>query len=392
MTPKLYLERKVEKGLQLKDARIIEAFLANEAAMKGKVVSSLLADAGYLAILCLDIPGIETWSTNDVITAMAKGREMKQNAARKYLWTIRYFCQWLVDTGMNPSIDMARLKKVKLPATQLITKTSSDMLTEGEVKQMIDAARSSRDRALISLLYESGMRPIEVCRLTWKDITFDEYGCILHTRGKTGKERRIRLLMARQHLAAWQADYGKIPAPTDPVFTTVYAPRAPLKYETLKRIFGDLVQNAGIQKKVNPYIARHSRVTHLLAQGMPESVIKLQHWGSLKSNMLASYGHLSGEQQDNLMLEASGVKTKEKKKKDMLLPRQCPRCDTVNGPTTNFCPACGLHLTEEALKEKELLEKEANKAYVTMSPEDREDIAARVVRMMKEEQKLAPVA
>lgn len=384
MTPKIYLERKIEKGLQLKDARIIEAFLANESAKKGKVNSSLLADAGYLVHLCFEIPGIETWTTADIITAMARGREMKPNAARKYLWTIRYFCQWLNKIKINRNFDLAEIHEVKLPASQMITKTTGDMLTENEVKRMIDAARNSRDRALISVLYESGMRPIEVCRLTWKDVSFDEYGCILHTRGKTGKERRIRLLMARQHLAAWQADYGKIPAAEDHVFTTVYAPRTPIQYTTLKSIFLKLLHDAGITRKVNPYIARHSRVTHLLAQGMPESVIKLQHWGSLKSNMLASYGHLSGQQQDNLMLEASGVKTKEKKK-DTLLPRQCPRCDTVNGPTTNFCPVCGLHLTEEALKEKTTLEREADKHYVGLSAEDREDIAARVARMIIEE-------
>ena len=48
------------------------------------------------------------------------------------------------------------------------------------------------------------------------------------------------------------------------------------------------------------------------------------------------------------MARLAGVQIEGKPKSKVLEPRQCPRCGTIAGPTHQWCPVCGLELTEEA--------------------------------------------
>jgi DNA-directed RNA polymerase beta' subunit len=85
---------------------------------------------------------------------------------------------------------------------------------------------------------------------------------------------------------------------------------------------------------------------------IPESVIKMQAWGSLKSNMLATYSHMTNKDMDRILLTKAGIITNGHEKEDELRPRQCSNCGKVHGPTTKFCDECGSSLTKEAEKER----------------------------------------
>ena len=111
---------------------------------------------------------------------------------------IKKFFKWLRKTEEYPPeakwIKPKNVKNGKLP---------EDLLTKEEVKSMIDCAQNPRDKAMIAVLYESGCRVGELCNLNIKNITFDEYGCVvLFPRGKTGP-RRVRLAFSTPFLATW---------------------------------------------------------------------------------------------------------------------------------------------------------------------------------------------
>ena len=56
---------------------------------------------------------------------------------------------------------------------------------------MLNAARTTRDRTVIAVLYESGTRVSEMCGLAVGDVEFDQYGARIIVDGKTGV-RRVR--------------------------------------------------------------------------------------------------------------------------------------------------------------------------------------------------------
>ncbi|MCL5988533.1 MAG: tyrosine-type recombinase/integrase [Candidatus Thermoplasmatota archaeon] len=71
-------------------------------------------------------------------------------------------------------------------------KKSEDLLIKEELNKIIENAMNPRERALFSLMYDSGCRIGEILTLRIKDMAFDQFGAIIHFSGKTG-ERKVRI-------------------------------------------------------------------------------------------------------------------------------------------------------------------------------------------------------
>lgn len=83
------------------------------------------------------------------------------------------------------------------------TVTDQDLLTEDEIKRMVEACRETRDKAFIGLLRDSGGRIGEIRALRVGDIDFDATGAWANIpRGKTG-QRRVRVVTFAAYLREW---------------------------------------------------------------------------------------------------------------------------------------------------------------------------------------------
>jgi integrase len=266
---------------------------------------------------------------------------------------IKPFYLWMIEQGIALNLHEKDILKIKRPRRDLMTKTAADILTEDEIKRMVDACFSSRDRAIIMLLYDGGFRIGELGTLTWGQVKFDDYGCVINTDGKTGKPRYVRLIASAPYLATWKQDYPFTPEAGNLVF--VSNQNNPITYEAIYKHISRLAERAGIKKKVTPHIFRHTRITDLINKKVPESVIKTMMWGSLTTDMFACYAHLTNENIDNAILEQAGIKKLDNAPKSKVLaPRQCPACYYMNGPTHDYCGKCGTGLTDEARKALEV--------------------------------------
>ena len=81
-------------------------------------------------------------------------------------------------------------------------KLPEEMLNEEEVKALVKHAPGRKEKALISLLWESGARIGEIGTLRMKNVEFDEHGCKITLNGKTGM-RRIRIVKCAAYLLEW---------------------------------------------------------------------------------------------------------------------------------------------------------------------------------------------
>jgi len=255
----------------------------------------------------------------------------------------------LTDREQRTKLEEASLttiRNLKRPKPDLMTKTRADLLTEDQIKKMVEACESTRDRCIIMMLYDGGFRIGELGKLTWQQIAFDQYGATVNVDEKTGKPRYVRLLSASPYIAKWKDDYPFDPTGDNLVF--ISHQKKPIAYNAMYRQIRRIAERAGIKTKVHPHIFRHSRITNLMERKIPESIIKKMMWGSLTSDMLATYGHLVSTSTDDALLESAGIKRMEKIEDNALAPRQCPTCHLINGPTSRFCTQCGASLTEEA--------------------------------------------
>ena len=146
----------------------------------------------------------------------------------------------------------------------MYSKLREEFLTEDEIERMTEAARTPRDRAFVSVLYESGLRIGEMLSLKIKNVHLEEHGTILTVNGKNGI-RRVRVTSSFQKLANWI----KIHPLREDLNATLWislrtrARDKTLKGKTVNTLLKDLAKKAGIEKRIYPHLFRHSRAVHL---------------------------------------------------------------------------------------------------------------------------------
>lgn len=249
---------------------------------------------------------------------------------------LKIFFRWLRKTEDYPEevrwIKTGKKRNNTLP---------EELLTEEEVKRMVEAATNPRDKALILVLYESGCRIGEILSLAIKNVQLDDYGAQLIVNGKTGM-RRVRIIASAPKLAQWLDNHPLKEDPDAPLWVSIGTRdrNSALGYSAAKAALKDIAEKAGIKKRIYPHLFRHSRAT-ILANHLTEAQLK-QHFGWVQgSNMAATYVHLSGREVDNALLKLQGVSTEENKEESEFKVIVCPRCDE-NSPTSKFCSRCAM--------------------------------------------------
>jgi hypothetical protein len=123
----------------------------------------------------------------------------------------------------------------------------------------------------------------------------------------------------------------------------------------------ETAQKAGVRKRVNPHLFRHSRAT-FLAKHLTEAQMKEYFGWTQASDMAAVYVHLSGRDVDSALLKLAGKPIPEAN--DQLemdrRVRLCSVCKHENSPEMRRCSNCGRPLDlrtalEDDKKERELL-------------------------------------
>lgn len=205
-----------------------------------------------------------------------RGHTMKHNTQNRYLTAIRSFLRYLiVEKGLDDALppDKVTLGKSDPRVPKFLTSDQIDELTSSQ-----DLSKKSgiRDRAIIEMLYSTGMRISELTNLNRTDITSQvldkqEFSVI-------GKGRKVRTVYLSKEAVDWTRKYlatrkdsfkplfvrysGKAMDPNDPEGESLrITPRS------VQRMVKKYALNAGITQQVTPHVLRHSFATDLLMAG-----------------------------------------------------------------------------------------------------------------------------
>lgn len=225
-------------------------------------------------------------------------------------------------------------------------KLPEDLLSRKEIQSLIQTCQNNRDKALISVLYESGARIGEMLSLNLKNVDFDENGVVVQVFGKTGS-RRVRLIESERFLRNWLQDHPseKEKAPLWVKLEQYDGEYEKLQYGAIRRMLKKKAKKADLDPdKVFPHNFRHSRATEL-ANDLTEAQM-CEYFGWVQgSDQPSTYVHLSGRDIDKEILNLHGIKTDDQKEED---PKRCHVCGTINPPTEDFCRNCMRPLSREA--------------------------------------------
>lgn len=296
---------------------------------------------------------------------------------------VKHFLRWLHGCRVKKDPTPEFLKCVRMQNRR--QELPKDILSRAEVRRLIGACESQRDRALVFVAYESGARAGEVLGLRIADLAFDQFGAVLRIGGKTG-ERRIRLVESVPDLRLWLSMHPNGDDPEAPLWPTLRQRRGPLGIMGFHILLGKLCKEARIRKHVHPHLLRHSRATHL-ANVLTEAQMREFFGWAKNSDMPSVYVHLSGRDVDSTLLKHYGIRV-EAPKEDLLEPKTCPWCQAVSSPSARFCQSCNAPLdpasaslaVEKQRKRMELVER-----FLERLREEAPEIADNIFRDMRKE-------
>jgi integrase/recombinase XerD len=203
------------------------------------------------------------------------------------------FAEGLIETDLASRFDLPRQPRL-LPEVLSVDEVVAILNVKGD-----DSPVGIRDRALLELLYASGLRISEAVGLDLEDISLDEG--VVRVVGKGDRERQVpvgevALAWLRRYiddvrpgwLGGWRGDarHG------GPVFLSIRGER--LDRRRGWEILVAAARSAGLREGISPHTLRHSFATHLLEGGADLRIVQeLLGHASISTTQL--YTHLTGE-------------------------------------------------------------------------------------------------
>jgi integrase/recombinase XerD len=160
---------------------------------------------------------------------------------------------------------------LRLPA--LRNRLAERILPEADLHRILSLEPKLRDRALLILLYASGIRVSELCGLSWRDLQANGDGGQVTVFGKGGVTRAIQL-----PASVWKLLNGLRGArtgPDDAIFPSRKAKNGGrLRPLAVLRVVRKAAERAGIEVPVSPHWFRHAHASHALDRGAPIHLVQ----------------------------------------------------------------------------------------------------------------------
>lgn len=151
-----------------------------------------------------------------------------------------------------------------------------------------ETIQDKRDRAILELLYATGVRVAELCGLDSADL--DRFQGSLRVLGKGNKERIVPV--GDQALGALDTYLAVTPAADGALFRNLRGGR--LTVRSVHRIVKARARIAGIARPVSPHTLRHTFATHMLDQGADLRLIQ-DLLGHSRLSTTQKYTHVSAD-------------------------------------------------------------------------------------------------
>lgn len=196
------------------------------------------------------------------------GETIKRKTQNYYLIALRTFLKFLAKRGYK-TIPSDQIELAKIEPRQI------DVISSEELYRLLDAPNQEKDpermwrgKAILELLFSTGLRVSELCSLTRDlDLSRDEFSI----RGKGSKVRVVFLSEDAKHAIKEYLKCRKDFA--DALFVKVSSEKIKtdgiggLTRRSIERIVKRYATLAGITKKVTPHVIRHCFATDLLSNG-----------------------------------------------------------------------------------------------------------------------------
>mgnify|MGYP003493164588 FL=1 len=246
----------------------------------------------------LQLQDIEASDLREYLAERVERDQLSSSSLQRHLTSIRQFMKW-AEQGQylvqNPSEDF-KLKRQPRPLPGMIDiETINQILDQAAPEKILDQQLWLRDKAMLELLYSSGLRLAELQGLSFKDIDFNRM--LLRITGKGNKTRIVPFgQKAKDSLLLWMSVYriwqGDLRADFSIFISTKGQTLTPRQIENRVKY---QAQRAGVNVDLHPHLLRHCFASHMLsASGDLRSVQEMLGHSNLSTTQI--YTHVDFDQ------------------------------------------------------------------------------------------------
>lgn len=192
-------------------------------------------------------------------------KNSRSSVSRK-LSALRSFYRWLAQKGFvtNDAANLVPLPKSEKPLPITLSLPQMEALLAAPPESTL---AGKRDRAILELLYSTGLRVSELAALQYQDLRpAEEGGGTILIKGKGNKERVVVYgEKAAQRIAEYLSAAPLDPALALPLFRNLRG--GALSTRSMERMVTAMALQANLPQGISPHTLRHSFASHLLAAG-----------------------------------------------------------------------------------------------------------------------------
>lgn len=349
------LDKLAEADIDEHDREAIQEFIRYQDTQLGLAASTNvnICSALRLSAERADTPLVEMdrSGVDELLFEYKHEHEMAKGTIRNYRKALRKFFRYH-DREWAESIKIGSIPDREVDAEKT--------LTEDEINALREAAGHPRNKALLEILLDTGLRISAIGTLRVQDVELNgRAGTVTLNQeaiGRKGASGKRPLTYSKPYVANWLDVHPRNDDPDAPLFHRLTEPNGgwdedddgALTYQQLHRLLKQIGEEAGVDSnKTNPHNFRKTAISQWIRQGFSEQEIKHRATWVKDSKQFETYSQVTDEEMNQQILDKYGL-AEEETERNKPEREDCPQCQTVLGGSPRFCPGCGLALSQKA--------------------------------------------
>jgi integrase len=354
-----------EADIDERDREKIKQFIRDQDTNKGLKESTLINHLGNLRLTAerteISLVDMEKEDVDDYLYFLKRDEQSSDGTIRNYKKSLRKFFRY-IDRNWADDIKVGSPPKREVQVDNL--------LTDDEFIAMLNSAPNPRDKALFTMLLDTGLRIGAVGSLRIRDVDVEgRAGSVSlnqNANGLKGASGSLPLTWSKGYIGNWLDVHPERDNEDAPLFYNTSDKQIgdaeendpSLSYYHLQRRLKQMADTAGVDTdKVNPHNLRKTAITWWIRDGFTEQEIKHRATWVKDSTMFEIYSQVTDEEMNEQILNRYGLAEDDEPSRPEL--DRCSQCrTTLPSPTPRFCPGCGAALSQKAADEVEDLEED----------------------------------
>lgn len=245
-------------------------YLKVERSLSENTLKAYVKDVESLGVFLDDRYSSRKWQqcsaadVSDFIISLSDYLSKRSQA--RFLSSCNSFFDYLVSEGERAD------NPASLVDTPKLGRYLPEVLSIEEVASILAAARNTRDRAILEVLYGCGLRVSEACNLKISQVYLDEE--YVKVKGKGNKERLVPMAPSTaEAIDAYMADRPEPSAGCEDILFLNRFSKGLSRVSVFKMV-KETAMLAGVTKDISPHTFRHSFATHLIENGADLRVVQ----------------------------------------------------------------------------------------------------------------------